>query len=171
MTVLAKTLFTLVGSHLVPLMLLSVWHNPKILEVLDLLFHLLCEALGGLESRNIVFGNGNRRILRDVAGNLLGALLHDEAAEATKIDIVILSERRLDALHESLNDSLHLHFLNSRAFRDFAYDICLCHNYMVFIEFNVEFGVQIYTLFRFPPIIQHFFHFFLGLLIATFTMR
>ena len=132
MTVLAKTLFTLVGSHLVPLMLLSVWHNPKILEVLDLLFHLLCEALGGLESRNIVFGNGNRRILRDVAGNLLGALLHDEAAEATKIDIVILSERRLDALHESLNDSLHLHFLHSGALSDFAYDISLCHIFMLF---------------------------------------
>ena len=133
MPVLAKTFFTLVGSHLVTLMLLSVRHNLKILEVLGfILLHLRCEALCGLESRNVVFGNGDRRILRDVAGNLLGALLHDEAAETTEIHVILLGERRLDALHESLDDSLHLHLLNAGAFSDFAYDICLCHVYIVF---------------------------------------
>ena len=35
MAVLAKTFFTLVGSHLVTLMLLSVRHSVKILEVLE----------------------------------------------------------------------------------------------------------------------------------------
>ena len=132
MTVLAKTFFTLVGSHLVTLMLLSVRHNLKILEVLGfILLHLRCEALCGLESGDVVFGNGDRRVLRDVAGNLLGALLHDEAAETTEIHVIFLGERRLDALHESLDDSLHLHFLDAGAFCDFAYDICLCHSIYV----------------------------------------
>ncbi len=45
MTVLAKTFLALVGSHLVPLMLLSVWHNPKILEVLELILPSLRSSL------------------------------------------------------------------------------------------------------------------------------
>ena len=33
MSILAQTLFTLVRSHLMPLVLLSVWHNSKILKI------------------------------------------------------------------------------------------------------------------------------------------
>lgn len=50
-----------------------------------------------------MFGNGDGRILRDVAGNLLGALLYDETAETTEIHVVFVGQRRLDAIHESLN--------------------------------------------------------------------
>ena len=48
-----------------------------------------------------MFGNGDRRVLRDVAGNLLGALLHDEAAETTEIHVIFLGERRLCLLYTS----------------------------------------------------------------------
>ena len=34
-SILAKTLLTLVRSHLMPLMLLSVWHNTKVLNYFD----------------------------------------------------------------------------------------------------------------------------------------
>ena len=78
-----------------------------------------------------MFGNGNGRILRDVAGNLLGALLYDETAETTEIHVVLVGQRRLDAIHERLNDCLYLHLFNSGALSDFAYDICLCHFYIV----------------------------------------
>ena len=74
-----------------------------------------------------MLGDGDRRILRDVAGYFLGTFLHDEASEAAKIHIILLGERRLDTLHESLDDSLHLHFLHAGALSDFAYDISLCH--------------------------------------------
>ena len=47
MTILAQSLLTLVGSHLVALLLLSVWHNDNILNVK--LFHLGYKALGGLK--------------------------------------------------------------------------------------------------------------------------
>ena len=36
-TILAKTLLTLVGSHLMALMLLSVWHSGKLLKVLQII--------------------------------------------------------------------------------------------------------------------------------------
>ena len=129
MAVLAKTFFPLVGSHLVTLMLLSVWHSPLVFRgsFYRELFHLRCEALGGLESGDVVLGDGDGRVLRDVAGDLLGAFLHDEAAESAEIHVVLLCERCLDTVHESLDDSLYLHLLNTGALSDFAYDICLCH--------------------------------------------
>ena len=42
-----------------------------------------------------MFGNGDGRILRDVAGNLLGALLYDETAETTEIHVVLVGQRLL----------------------------------------------------------------------------
>lgn len=61
---------------------------------------------------------------------------------------LFLGERRLDALHESLDDSLHLHLLNAGAFSDFAYDICLCHVYIVFkIKFIQNDSECKYTLY------------------------
>lgn len=95
-----------------------------------------------------MFGNGDGRVLGDVAGYLLGAFLHDETAEAAEIHVVLLGQRRLDALHESLDDSLHLHLLNAGAFSDFAYDICLCHVYIVFkIKFIQNDSECKYTLY------------------------
>lgn len=130
MTILAQTLLALVGSHLVTLMLLSVWHSLKYLEVLDStkLFNLGSETLGRLESGNVVRGNGDGGVLGDITGHLLGALLHDETAEAAKIDVVLMGQRRLDALHESLDDSLHLHLFGTGIPGDFAHDVCFCHN-------------------------------------------
>ena len=102
------------------------------LEVLGTrLFHFRGEALRGLERRNVVFGNRNGRIFRNVAGYLLGAFLHDETAETAQVDVVVLDERILHALHERLDDGLHLHLLDTGAFSDFADDICLSHIFML----------------------------------------
>lgn len=64
MTILSQSLFTLVRSHFVALMLLSVRHNIKIFMVkLELFFdsevaaYLLHESLCGLERRNVVCGD------------------------------------------------------------------------------------------------------------------
>ena len=48
------------------------------------LFDFRSEALGGLESRNIVLGNRDRRVFRYVAGYFLSALLDDEATYEKK---------------------------------------------------------------------------------------
>ena len=55
MTILAQSLLALVGSHLVALLLLSVWHN--VINIKCELFHFLNKTLGRLESRNIVLVN------------------------------------------------------------------------------------------------------------------
>lgn len=57
-----------------------------------------------------------------------GASFHDEAAEAAEIDVVVLGQRRLDALHERLDDGLHLYLFGAGGLGDFAYDICFCHS-------------------------------------------
>ena len=48
-SVLAKTLLTLVRSHFMPLMLLSVWHNDNDL-LSDTYFTLLTNSLDGLKA-------------------------------------------------------------------------------------------------------------------------
>ena len=40
----------------------------------NILFQFRCKALCGLKCRDVVLGNRDGRVLRDVAGNLLGAL-------------------------------------------------------------------------------------------------
>ena len=64
MTILSQSLFTLVRSHFVALMLLSVRHNIKFFMVkLELFFdsevaaYLLHKSLSGLERRNVVCGD------------------------------------------------------------------------------------------------------------------
>ena len=51
-SILAKTLLTLVRSHLVPLMLLSVWHNNKVLNYFDkyYFFTSFTNTLAGLNA-------------------------------------------------------------------------------------------------------------------------
>ena len=48
------------------------------------------EGLGGLESGDVVSGDDDGCILADVTTGLLCALLDDEAAEATKVDVLTL---------------------------------------------------------------------------------
>ena len=55
MTILAQSLLTLVSSHLVALLLFSVWHNTKIFKYLNVkLLHFCNEALGRLEGGDVV---------------------------------------------------------------------------------------------------------------------
>ena len=86
-----------------------------------------------------MLGNRDRRVFRYVAGYFLSALLDDETAESAKIDVIVVGERGLDAVHESLDDGLHLHFLDTGAFSDFAYDICLSHIFLIVLnKFNSD---------------------------------
>ena len=95
------------------------------------LFYLGCEALSGLESRNVVLGDRDGRVLRDVTSHLRCTLLDDEATKTTEIINVTVYERTLHAVHEGLNASHNLHLLHAGVFSDFAYDICLSHIYFV----------------------------------------
>ena len=83
MTVLSKSFFALVSSHLVAFAFLSVRHNSKCLLIekminimIDVLFsetslHLLHKDLGGLEGRDLVLRDDDHGVLADVAGGLL----------------------------------------------------------------------------------------------------
>ena len=69
-----------------------------------------------------MFRNGDGRVLRDVACDFLCTFLHDEAAEAAEIHVVLVGQRRLDAIHESLNDCLtHNILIFGRVLPDICY--------------------------------------------------
>lgn len=126
MSVLTQAFLTLVRSHLMSLMLLSVGHNYIVLKGF-LFAHLCDESLGRLERGNIVRRNHDGRVLGDITGSLLGARLDRKTTEATEIDILATCQGILHALHETFNNTLHFDSFNAGAFRDFIYDFSLCH--------------------------------------------
>lgn len=86
MTILSKSLFALVGSHLVAFSFLSAWHNLYLVKGLiknlsmlirairdknDLLLNLFHKHLSWLECRDFVLWNDESSVLRNVASSLL----------------------------------------------------------------------------------------------------
>lgn len=73
MSVLSQSFFALMSRHLMSLFLLSARHNLRYLlvsslnssDINNILLTLygLCESLGGLESRDVMFGNDDSSIL------------------------------------------------------------------------------------------------------------
>ncbi len=129
-TVLTQALLAFVRSHLVTLMLLSVWHSCKFLVkiIQALLLDFRYKGLSRFECRNVVSRNGDGRVLRYIAGYFLSALLDDERTETAEIDVLVIRQRTLNLLHESLYDGLNLYLLRTCFLSDFANDICFCHN-------------------------------------------
>ena len=78
-------------------------HGSCVSCFIELFLHLLHEHLSGLEGGNLVLGNDDSLVLRDVASGLLRTSLHDEATKATKIHVFTIGERILHDVHEFLN--------------------------------------------------------------------
>lgn len=132
MSVLAQTLLTLVRSHLVTLVLLTVWH---IYLIFKRLFLYRCdENLGRLESRDVVCRNGHSGVPGDVPCSLLGPVLDDEAAESAEIYRLSLCERVLDAVHAGLEHGLDSRLLNACCFCNLVYYVCFSHNIIDLLE-------------------------------------
>ena len=93
-SILAKTLLTLVRRHFVSLMLLSVWHNKLGLKnyIDKLLLYFVYEYLSRLESWDVVSWNCHSSVLSNVSSSLLSSVLDDEATESTEIYWVTLGE-------------------------------------------------------------------------------
>ena len=54
------------------------------------LLHLSNETLCGLESGEVVSVNNQCRVLGNITSRLLGAMLDNETAKATKIDVLLV---------------------------------------------------------------------------------
>ena len=111
-SVLAQALFTLVRRHFMSFSFLTARHNTVVCLFVNGLFflHGVDEDLGGLESRDVVRGDGHRLLLGDVAGGLLGAVLDDEAAEATEVNRLAGDDGILHHFGELLDNTLYLVF-------------------------------------------------------------
>lgn len=90
---------------------LKAGENQK--RVSRFLFNVLHENLSGLEGGNLMLGNNDSGVLRDVAGCLLAAGLDDEAAESAEIDVLSVSERIFYDFHELLNGAEDLSAVNT----------------------------------------------------------
>ena len=126
MSVLTQAFLTLVRSHLVSLVLLSVRHSYKVLELV--IANLGDEGLCRLESRNLVLRDHDGRVLGDIACSLLCTGLDGKAAEATEIYVLTIGQGVLYAFHEVLYYALHFDPFDTSAFSDFIYNFSLCHN-------------------------------------------
>ena len=124
MPVLAQALFTLVRCHFMSFSFLTARHNNDVCLFVNGLFllHGIDEDLRRLESRDVVRGDGHRLLLGDVAGGFFGAVLDDEAAEATEVNGLAGDDGILHDLGELLDNALNLYFLNSGRFGDFIDD-------------------------------------------------
>ncbi len=96
-----------------------------------------------------MLGDRNGRTLEDVAGNLLGAALDDEATETTEEHIISLNQGTLHTLHKGLYDGLNRCLLYTGALSDFANDICFCHITKCFIVNNLQ--IYVYALYPISP--------------------
>ena len=99
------------------------------------------EALGGLEGGQVVGFDNERCVLRDVASGLLCAVLDDEAAEATEVDVFAIGEAAADLLHECLYSGTNFSFSDARLLGNDVDDFCLCHfafSLMVLVMFLVS---------------------------------
>ena len=160
MSVLAQAFFTLVRSHLMSLMLLSVRHNYIVLKGF-LLAYLCNERLCGFECGDVVCRNDNRRVLGDIASRFLSTGLHSETTEATQIDILTVGQGILDALHKALNDTLHFNTLYASALGNFIYDFSFSHinSKLLLVKLIFE-GCKIRSIFLIIKILLEFFFFF-----------
>ena len=129
-------------GHLVALLLLSVWHSFECLKcgynICLFFFREVCgrdyspfisstKALAGLKlGRSWA---AMVMVLTDVAGRLGGAVLDDEAAEATQVHVLLLFEHALlHGFHEALYYDGHLFLLQAGLLSNLTDDICFRHS-------------------------------------------
>ena len=95
------------------------------------LVHLLCdflfEAVGGFESRNVVSRDNEYGVLADVAGGLLGSLLHNKRAETTEIHVFAVCEAVLHNGHELFDNGNNRTLVDAGCLCDFTRYLCFCH--------------------------------------------
>ena len=129
MTILAQSLLTLVSSHLVALLLLSVWHNTKLFKYLNVkLLHLCNEALGRFESGDVVSVDNQCCVLRNVTCGFLCTVLYSERAKATQINIFLAYGHAVTNLfHKCFYCSGNILLGKAGILSDFVDDFCFCH--------------------------------------------
>ena len=98
--------------------------STQLLSVL----HLLDEALGWLEARQVVSRNGKGGVLGDVACSLGCTVLDVEATETTQVNtLLLIDEALLHFLHESLHYSANFLLWHTSRDGNFVYDVCFGH--------------------------------------------
>lgn len=102
---------------------------PKIprRSLLLLLFHLLQERLGGLETWQIVRRNSDRNVFGYIAGCFLGSMLYDKTAETAQVDVFPVQQGVLNHIHKRLHSGGNFTSLDTGILYYTVYYLCFCH--------------------------------------------
>lgn len=98
------------------------------------LFDFVEEFFRRLEGRDVVCRHLDRRVFRNVAGDLLGAVLAVESAEAAQVDVLAADQSLTHLFHKCLYDSRCGRLFDPRLLGDLLYNFCFCHSRIVLIE-------------------------------------
>lgn len=123
MTVQTQTFLAFVRRHFMPFSFLSARHDLSLYVFLN----AGQESFGRFESGNVVGGDFDRGVLRNIAARLLGAGLDDEAAKASQINILPGNHVVLNDIHERFHGGQYDRFFQTRLSGDFGYYFCFCH--------------------------------------------
>ena len=88
------------------------------------LFDVGHEGFGRLEGGNVVLGNDDGGVFRDVACSLLSAFFENEAAKASQVNVFTVGERLFDRCHKSFYDSERGGFVDAGLLRNGVNDVC-----------------------------------------------
>ncbi len=114
-------------------MLINLYFKASAVEpmhdfaVLLIVLYLVHEHASGLECGNLVLGNDDGGVFRNISCCLLATGLHNEAAETTEIHIFAARERLFYDFHEVLDSSEYSGFFNTGGLRNFVDDVGFSH--------------------------------------------
>lgn len=95
-------------------------HLVAVLDLID-------EDLGRLEAGDVMLIDDDRRVARDVTGDLFLTLLVDETSETPHINVMSVAHVRFHDGEESLNGVRYITFVNSGLVSDLVDDVGFGH--------------------------------------------
>lgn len=91
-------------------------------------FYLVDKLFAGFEGWDIVSRNVDGGAFANVAADFGGAVLDDEASEATEVNLFVGGYRAFDGGHQFFNDSEYGYFFDAGFVADCCYNFCFSHN-------------------------------------------
>lgn len=96
------------------------------------IFHFVHKNLGRLKAGDIVSGNYDGLILRNNAPHFLFSMLYNKTTKPSDVHIFSFGKGVFHNGKESFKRSRYIGFVNARLLRNFKYNFCFCHVYLIY---------------------------------------
>ena len=108
--------------HFMPLTFLSARHGLG----LYVLLNVRQEGFGRLERGNVVGGNFDGRVLRNVTARFLRAGFDDETAKTSEVNVLTGNHVVFNDIHKRFYGRQYNGLFQTRLGGDFGYNFCFC---------------------------------------------